>query len=684
MTSKTSLFNKGIYKSTARRFLWGSILYFIILFISTGMAIFLNEDPTQTYTQVYSARGYSTILSADYMIFPMLLSIVVPTITGLLVFKFIHSRKASVFIHSLPVKREVNYVSSVCAAFTLMAAPVVLNTIVLMIMSATAYSVHFSIGDCILWMLFNLASLFIMFSAVCFVAVITGNSFAMLGLNILFHTIALIISAAFSMVCEVFLYGFAGGADLLEKVYNKSFITRVPSIMTGWVYADKAEITLCIKDLILFIVIAIALYALSGFLYKKRRMETVEDVAGFNCLNAVFRYLVTFVGAISAFSINAYSIAESPVSVWIVVFIVSIVFYFGAEMLLKKTLRVWKSYKGYLGFAAAFVAMMCIFAFTNFFGFETYVPKAKNVKSVAIYEYRDGDIPLLTDAEITQKIIEAHTELISDIQTFPTSSYNGYIMDIHIEYILKNGKNVHRVYNIREDDFYNISNTLYENDVYKKKSERIFTSMDEITSVKIGNDYPIEDRKKMKALVKCIRKDIEELSYNEIYAGSRDFIVGINYIPTIDNEDGVVDAASPREVADYSSRYLGVNVNSNYKHTIKWLQENGYWSLVKLENEGVMYIVREWRDLPFVDENGNIVENEVDGKNSFIKIDDESEVEKMVDFCNYTPRKYVKENDRYTVVLVSNSTEKDYVEITSISMDEIKQIFPEKNLSNLK
>ena len=79
------------------------------------------------------------------MIFPMLLSIVVPTIAGLLVFKFIHSKKTSVFVHSLPVKREANYISSVCAAFTLMAIPVVLNTIVLMVISAAAYSAHFSV-----------------------------------------------------------------------------------------------------------------------------------------------------------------------------------------------------------------------------------------------------------------------------------------------------------------------------------------------------------------------------------------------------------------------------------------------------------------------------------------------------------------------------------------------------------
>ena len=147
MTSKTSLFNKGIYKSTIRRFLWGSVLYFIMLFVSTGMMIFLNEDPNYANTY-WSSRAQSAILSTDYMILPMLMSMVVPTITGLLLFRFIHSKKTSVFVHSLPVKRETNFVSSVLAALTLMAVPVILNTIILIIMSATTFSLHFSVGDC--------------------------------------------------------------------------------------------------------------------------------------------------------------------------------------------------------------------------------------------------------------------------------------------------------------------------------------------------------------------------------------------------------------------------------------------------------------------------------------------------------------------------------------------------------
>ena len=49
MISRASLFNKGIYKSTLRRYLWGGVLYFILLFMITGMSILLNYSNDYSY-----------------------------------------------------------------------------------------------------------------------------------------------------------------------------------------------------------------------------------------------------------------------------------------------------------------------------------------------------------------------------------------------------------------------------------------------------------------------------------------------------------------------------------------------------------------------------------------------------------------------------------------------------------
>ncbi len=686
MTSKISLFNKGIYKATIRRFLWGSVLYFAMLFLSTGMTILLNEDPNSV-NNYWSYNAYSTIFSSDYMVLPWLMSIMVPAIVGLLVFRFIHSKKTSIFVHSMPVRREANFISSVLAALTLMAVPVMLNTIILAIMSVTTFSLHFSVWDCVVWMILNLFSLFVMFSAVCFVSVITGNSFASIGLNILFHTIALIIAATFTAVCDLFLYGFAGDGDLIEKVFEKSFITKIPTIMSRWGYAEKEEITGFINDMVLFFMIAVVLYVIAGFLYKKRRMETAEDVAGFKCLNPIFKYLVTFIGAISTFSITSYANYENPASLWVTVFAVSAIIYFGSEMLLKKSLRVWRSYKGYLGFSVAFVAMICIFAYTSFFGFETYVPENADVKSVAVYEYYGAEKPLSESEEVIAKAIMIHKELLGEVKTV---SENVYSTRIHIEYTLENGKEVHRVYSVDEDALHEIMNKLYESEEYKMMQEKVFNPMDEIFGIYIYRDNEREDSEntiyddeKLEEFMTCLKKDVKELSYNEIYSGSNEIGITIKYYPPPEDVVVLPEEMYISEKTDDGMRTIYCSINPNYTNTINWLRDNGYWESLEYKNpDGAMYIARG-KSTPFYDVRGMRRTDDTEIKETFIKFESGEDVKRIVDFCNNKKREYVKEKDRYVVYNVYDDVNKNYSVITTISIDELKELFPEKDFSEL-
>ena len=111
---------------------------------------------------------------------PILLAIVVPTVVALMVFRFIHSKKQAIFIHSLPVSRKANFISSILAAFTLMCIPVIANVAILIFISLLKYGNYFTVPDCVWWMIYNLAGLFLMFSVSVFSANLTGNSFAMI------------------------------------------------------------------------------------------------------------------------------------------------------------------------------------------------------------------------------------------------------------------------------------------------------------------------------------------------------------------------------------------------------------------------------------------------------------------------------------------------------------------------
>ena len=157
MTLRTSLFNSGIFKNTLKRFKWGSFLYFVMLFLSVPFAL-LVEDVSRLVDRYALSMDVSPILlRGDYISFPALFAILVPTVVATLVFNNMHSAKQSVFVHSLPVDRKANFVSNLLAAFVLMTAPVLLNGIILLIMSFTAYGQIISSCSVAYWVFVNLS-----------------------------------------------------------------------------------------------------------------------------------------------------------------------------------------------------------------------------------------------------------------------------------------------------------------------------------------------------------------------------------------------------------------------------------------------------------------------------------------------------------------------------------------------
>ena len=565
MTAKISLFNKGIYKSTLRRYAWGSVLYFIILFMFTGMSIMLTVDKADRYTSWYMQYGKSLILNGEFLIIPLLLSIIVPTVAGLLIFRFIHSGKASVFVHSLPVKREANFISSVLAGLTLMAVPVLLNGIILMLISVCGYYDFFTLTDCVIWILYNFFSIFIMFSGVCFVSSITGNSFAMVVLNILFHTILLVISACTGVVAEMFLYGFPNDNSFINVVAENIFPARIMMLSDHITSGDIIPL-----DIIIPVVVAAVFYVASVMLYKNRRIETAEDVAGFKCLNPVFKYLATLTGALVAFAAG-YSFTEKNLSAFVLlVVIVSALTYFACEMLLKKTFRVWKCYKGYLVFAGFFVAVICVFAFSGFFGYEARIPDSSHVESVAVYDYYTYEEPFVDNPEVISDAISIHRQMTEKISMVPNrADYQHF----HIKYKLKNGGELHRRYSVTEEEFRNIMSKLYENTDYKTSAEEIFSNNIRSTYAYIYGTQSanIDEPDKAQELRECIKKDVYELSYEQLYNDDWSFSIGLE--STASNENG-----------ETHLRYIHQTINANFKNTIDWIKENGYWDYVKPEN----------------------------------------------------------------------------------------------------
>ncbi len=569
MTSRTSLFNRGIYKATVRRYIWGAVFYAIILFMLTVIPILFSINP-DTYRRTMAEHG-AFILDDIYLFGPLMISFAVPTVVALLVYRFVHSKKNSIFVHSLPVSRRGNYISTILAALTLMIAPIILNGTVLVLMSISAYEAFFDVTSCLIWTGLNVLSIILMFSTASLAAFLSGNSFAMIGINALMHGVALIFMGSISALARVFLYGYYETNALITAASEWNFIAYITGLANWVAYTSDIVFPFDWVKLIIMLAAAGASYFAAYLLYKKRRLETAEDVAAYKCLNPIYKYLITTLGALGAFSLFGYTLEDNSYLAVIITLVVSAVLYFASEMLLKKSLRIWKSYKGYLVFLAAFTAFVSIFAFTGFFGFETRVPEPENVESVFVCDSRAflNDTAYVENSEIIKYALGVHEELVQDENIYTIKTYDENRREaLYFSYKLSNGSTVWRHYYVSEEMMCRVLDELYKSHEYKRKTMEIFSEdIGKIYNVQIYRSGEVYiDEAGIEEFVTCLKEDLLELEYTEIRNHSSWYAnVGLEY------------AREEESVEDRHRIYsINQNINANFTRSVKWLIEHGY------------------------------------------------------------------------------------------------------------
>ncbi len=583
MTFRTSLFNFGIFKNTINRFKWGSILYFVILFFSVPF-ILLVEDLDRLLSRYAVDLMVSPILlRGDYIVIPILLAIVVPTVVAVLVFNNVHSQKQGIFVHSLPVTRKANYVSSVLAGLALMAAPVILTAGILLVMSFTAYGQIISSWSVIYWMLLNLSILFIMFSAAVFTAFLTGNAAAHIGINVFVHLIPMIVALIIFLISDIFLFGFmqADGFVGNKIMENTPIVWLFGKSLSH--YRNDLNMFKSI-NMWMYLLGAAVVYALGYIVYKKRKIENCGDVAAFKIFRPILKYTIVSAVATVIFAILTES-SIGAIPIFIVAAVATLIAYFAIEMLMNKSFKVFGNYKGYISFVAVCAVFISFFAFTNVFGYETKVPKAEDVESAAVFE-RWSDEPHVADIELIDATIKIHQELIADI---PVVCEPEQFRHLRVSYKLKNGKRIERVYKVSEKIVDDALAEMYKFDEYKMKVTRFDNlNIENITRCTLvtgtnsfGYDIQITDD--ASTLMNFIKKDLEELSYEQIEKSRNTLSLSIDFSYSfMENEKLKVFKEFRNHSGDnqYVLESFSINLNSNFKNAYGFLKEKGYYDEV--------------------------------------------------------------------------------------------------------
>ncbi|MBQ8002801.1 MAG: hypothetical protein IJ297_05100, partial [Clostridia bacterium] len=443
---------------------------------------------------------------------------------------------------------------------------------ILAVISLCGYEGYFKPSDCIIWALVILLSLFIMFSISTFSAMCTGNSFALIVINAIFIFAPLFIASIAETILVEFLFGYT---------YDRGFLSFAEAINPAVFIGDCGERIsrmepINVTKLIVFLAVAVILYIAGYLLYKYRHSETSEEVAGFKVLNPVFKYFVTFSGTLAVFSLFLEFIAGKPVLFTFIVILASIIFYFGSEMILKKTVKVWHTYKGYLVFGAVFSALVLFVGLTSVCGYETYVPDIDDVESVAIYNYYYLDEePFTVNTELNQYIIDVHHDLVKKENISILNHYDYQDTRIHISYKLKNGKTISRRYGVSIAERNRIMTKVHSYPEYRKVNYSVFNkNIKEIHDISIGGFGINETQAELKELFECIKHDFNLVSYEELVADGR-----YCYVYFVSDEPTTWVQAKDEFVMEYYAD-INFNITPYFKNTIHWLKEHGYMDVV--------------------------------------------------------------------------------------------------------
>lgn len=577
MTSTTFLPNAGVYKNTLRRFRWGSFLYFIALFFCVPF-YFMVHKPIALNADLHTKN---LLLSSQMLGVPIAFAYAVPTVVALLIFNCVHSSRHGIFAHSIPVTRTQNYLSGLLAAFTLMFAPVLANALILLVLRSFGYGKIITLSSVALWAGINIFILFVMFSVAAFSSFLTGNSFAQAVINIIIHLIPVLLAFAITLVCDTFVYGYT----MSDSSFAEQLLQHTPAVWLANQFQDGSYNSKFFSDAEAwaFFAMALAFYALSLVLYKKRKIENCGEVAAFAVFKPILKYSVTAITAIAAFGILK-SMELAGAVVFTVAFIICAIVYFSCEMILNKTLRVFGSYKGYAAFSVCCAAVIAFFAFGDIFGYETYVPDVNELSWATVCREYHEVTPISSEKGALETVTSFHKELLKDIPYLNDEHKKGKNLDyLLVKYKLKSGKTVDRMYNVPYEKCDEALNKMFAYGDYKLDytgiSQLNIENADNMELSIYSGDYSYSYalNEDTQPILNALKSDVEAMSYREFSEG---LPISIEFRMQTDPKSNEKTHLFKPDGREYYYNF-SICINLNYTNTLDYLKEKGYYDLIR-------------------------------------------------------------------------------------------------------
>lgn len=322
----------------------------------------------------------------------VLIAAVFGILSAMAVFSYLYNSRSVGLFHALPVRREglflTNYLSGLSFQILPAAAVFLVTALVEGVMGAL------NIGALCMWFVMLVLVTLFFYSFAVFCAMFTGHILALPVFYGILNGLAAGVMLLVDRVLARFVFGFTSVGFLGEiAAWLTPALQLVGRLWVEEIWNDGAAglERAAFHGLGYGLVYALAGLALAGaalWIYRRRDLEGAGDVVTVKWVRPVFKYGVAFCSALALGSLlDTFFESGLPQGAWtLLAFMVlcGCAGYFAAEMLLKKSFRVFRgSWKGCVAF------VLCLTAVTagmelDVTGYERRVPDPGRVSGVSL------------------------------------------------------------------------------------------------------------------------------------------------------------------------------------------------------------------------------------------------------------------------------------------------------------
>lgn len=461
MRSATSWFNVTLFKKNLTRFwpIWGLYLFYWVQQFPIDLILgnYINKE--------FARSGVLKAVLNGGMTTALIFSV----LAAMAVWSYLYNHRSACLMHTLPIRREGLFLTNYLSGLTFMVGPNVVVFVLTLLAELAVGEVN--VVSLLTWLAGMILLNVFFFSFATFCAMFTGHILALPAFYAILNGLVWIVMTLIEQVLAEFVFGFAGIPALepvvkwLTPVWKLSDGLGVETVYTS---SNSAYYRLTnFSDLVIYAVAGLVLAAVALAVCRRRDMERAGDVVTVKFMRPVFQYGVAFCSALALGSVFSSMFSYTlPDTLWTLLAFMLIwgaIGYFVARMLLEKSFRVFRCWKGCAVFLAVLAVLACAMEY-DLFGYERWVPDREDVESVEIhvsstmpYDSANYQSSSFDDSEVIEAVIAVHRALLEDRDedapwTVYDGSPEGYTVQtegragLYLTYTLADGRQVSREY----------------------------------------------------------------------------------------------------------------------------------------------------------------------------------------------------------------------------------------------